>query len=64
MAGNPRECKQRAMKCLQLAAGTKDESLKEKLIGLAAAWQSLAKELESVDAFTLEKQQRPSTKRH
>ena len=46
MPGDPRECRQHAMKCLQLAADARNDSIKQHFLSLAATWQGLAKELE------------------
>ena len=51
MLGNPRECRQRAMFCLQRAAEVKNESVKEKFVKLAATWQSLANQIEVTQAL-------------
>ena len=51
MPGDPRECRQRAMRCLQLAADASNESVKEKFVSLAATWQSLANQLEATQAL-------------
>ncbi len=46
MPGDPRECRQHAMRCLQLAAEARNDSIKEHFLSLAATWQGLAKQLE------------------
>ncbi len=47
MPGNPRECREHAANCRQLAQSASGETAREKFLALAATWEGLASELES-----------------
>lgn len=46
MPGDPRECRERAARCLELAAETANEGVKQMLLSIAKQWETLAMELE------------------
>lgn len=46
MPGDPRECRQRALRCAQLASETNNDQLKAHFLNLSKTWESLANELE------------------
>jgi hypothetical protein len=46
MPGNPKECREHAKRCLQLAQETKNPVLKESLTDIAGQWTRLATDLE------------------
>ena len=49
MPFDPRECRERAKRCLQLAAETTDPNAQEILTTSAQRWQRLASELADVE---------------
>lgn len=51
MPGDPKECRQRSARCLELAAATVNEGLKKMLLGLAKHWEMLAEEIERTKKF-------------
>ena len=53
MPGNPRECREHAANCRQLAQSASGETAREKFLALASAWEGLASELESAQMFLL-----------
>ena len=46
MPGDPKECRERAAHCLELAASTANDGIKQMFLTLAKHWQTLADELE------------------
>ena len=54
MPGNPQECRERALRCAQLAMSAKSEELKESLIELSKNWEKLATDLESIQILMRE----------
>ena len=46
MPGDPKECRQHALRCMQLASEAKSEHAKGRFLDLAATWIKLAKDLE------------------
>jgi hypothetical protein len=46
MPGDPKECREHAKRCLQLAHETKNPVLKESLTDIAGQWTRLATDLE------------------
>jgi hypothetical protein len=46
MPGDPKECREHAIRCLELARTASSQEAKEKFISLAATWQHLAGQLE------------------
>ena len=46
MPGDPKECRQRAARCLELAADAANDGIKQMFLGLARHWEMLAVELE------------------
>lgn len=46
MPGDPKECRQRAARCLEFAAEAANEGVKKMFLGLARHWEMLAEELE------------------
>ena len=47
MPGDPKECREHAKRCFQLAEETANPSLKESLTDIAQKWISLASDLEA-----------------
>ena len=48
MPGNPRECRENAARCAELAVTAKAKRLKVMLVKLSRSWERLAVDLESV----------------
>src|ERR1700674_3798496 len=46
MPGDPKECRERAAHCLELAASSANEGIKKMFLNIAKHWQMLAEELE------------------
>jgi hypothetical protein len=46
MPGDPKECRQRAARCLELAADAANEGIKQMFLNIAKHWETLASELE------------------
>jgi hypothetical protein len=46
MPGDPRECRERAARCLELAASTANEGIKQLFLSISKQWEALAAELE------------------
>jgi hypothetical protein len=46
MPGDPRECRERAARCLELATEAANEGIKQTFLRIARHWQILAEELE------------------
>jgi len=44
--GSPRECRERAARCEELALSARSPQLQAALLGLSATWQKLAHDLE------------------
>ena len=68
MPGNPRECILHAVKCIELAAGSKNRSIKDNYLALAATWQALANQLEiaralaeTIDEETVDRRRLPGS---
>jgi len=66
MPGNPKECRQHAAKCRELASAAPNQEAREAFIDLAETWEGLAAELEGALAFLatleeLEKSERAVT---
>jgi hypothetical protein len=51
MPGNPKECRQRALRCADLARTARTPELKNTLLDLSKSWHKLAVELERSAAF-------------
>jgi len=51
MPGDPKECRQRALRCTELAERAGDAQLKAVLKSLAQRWLKLAIELERAEAL-------------
>jgi len=51
MPGDPRECRQHAARCAELAAEAKSDGLKQHFINLSRTWEKLAKDLERIPAL-------------
>lgn len=51
MPGDPKECRQHALRCLELARTTINPGAKQRFVDLAATWQCLANQLESAIAL-------------
>lgn len=49
MPGDPRECRQHAMRCAELAANVKDVDFKATYLALAKQWEMFAAELEEAE---------------
>ena len=62
MPGEPRECRQNAMRCAELAHSAKTIELKQTLIELSRNWMKLAIELERTHALLDEYP--PPSKKH
>jgi hypothetical protein len=62
MPGDAKECRQRALRCTELAERATDSQLKEVLQGLAQRWLELALQLEHAQAVRDERE-RKSEKR-
>jgi hypothetical protein len=54
MPGDPKECREHAKRCLELASETNDLRLKESLTDLAKRWASIAMDLEGTRALLAE----------
>lgn len=50
MPNSPNECRQHALHCLQVATGTKNISVRQTLLSVAATWRRLADALEDSEA--------------
>src|SRR5262245_58377695 len=46
MPGNPKECRERAARCLELAASAANDGIKQMFLNIARHWEALAMELE------------------
>jgi hypothetical protein len=51
MAGDPKECRERAMGCMLLAKDATTEESKQAFLNLAQSWTRLAAELEDSEAL-------------
>ena len=51
MPGNPKECRQHARTCLQLAEEARSQEVARTFVDLAHSWTKLAIELESAQAL-------------
>jgi len=51
MPGDPKECREHALRCIALAAKTERQELKGTLLDLAKRWTRLAVELEAAYAL-------------
>jgi hypothetical protein len=51
MPGDPKECRQHAMRCAELAANARTQQLRATLLELSANWVKLADELERTKAL-------------
>ena len=47
MPGDPKQCREHAKRCLQLAQESSSPALKDSLIGIAGQWSRLATDLEA-----------------
>ena len=61
MPGNPKECRERAKRCLQLAHETPNPVLKDSLTDIARQWTRLATDLEAT-RLLLDEWGEPQTK--
>ena len=50
MPGDPRECRQHATRCAELATNVKDIEFKATYLALAKQWEMFAAELEAAEA--------------
>jgi hypothetical protein len=51
MPGDPRECRQHALRCLELAKSAASPEAKAKFLDLASTWTHLASDLEAMGAL-------------
>jgi hypothetical protein len=58
MPGDPKECRQRALRCTELAERATDSQLKEVMQGLARRWLELALQLERAQALRDDREQK------
>jgi hypothetical protein len=54
MPGDPRECRQHAARCAELAVEAKTEPLKAHFLTLSKTWEGLANELERTQSIIAE----------
>ena len=54
MPGDPKECREHAKRCLEMASETKHLPLKDSLIDIANHWMRLATELEATKRLLAE----------
>jgi len=54
MPGDPKECRQRAAHCIELANAAKSENDKRRMMELAATWVRLADELDRAQTIIAE----------
>ncbi len=50
MPGDPKECRQHATRCAELAANVKDIEFRASYLALAKQWEAFADELEETEA--------------
>jgi hypothetical protein len=55
MPGDPNECRMRARRCIELAAGTADPDVKKKFTDLAVRWNQIANEIDGLNAPPVDK---------
>jgi len=60
MPGNPKECRQHALRCTELAKKATDSQLKAVLKMLAKRWLRMAAELERAEALRPEREPHPT----
>jgi hypothetical protein len=60
MPSDPKECRQRALRCTELAEKSTDPELKAVLISLVERWLKLAADLERAQALRDEREPRPT----
>jgi hypothetical protein len=58
MPGDPKECRERALRCSELAEGAMDSELKEVLQELARRWRGLALQLERAQTLRDHREQK------
>ena len=51
MPGDPRECRQHALRCAELATNVKDAEFKATYLALSKQWEMFATELEGAEAM-------------
>jgi hypothetical protein len=51
MPGDPKECRQHALRCLELAKTASSPQVKSKFLDLANTWNRLAADLEETQAL-------------
>jgi hypothetical protein len=54
MPGDPRECRQHAVRCAELAINVKDVEFKAAYLALSKQWEMFAVELEGAEAMLSE----------
>jgi hypothetical protein len=61
--GDPKECREHAKRCMELAEGTTNPAVKESLLDVARTWTRLATDLEAtkrlLDAWEVSKTKKP-----
>ena len=60
MPGDPKECRERALRCLKLAKRATSPQTQAKFLDLAATWAKLASDLEAMKVL-LETEDKPSS---
>jgi hypothetical protein len=62
--GNPKECREHAKRCTQLAEETKNPAVRESLLAVASTWMRLAADLEAtqrlLDAWKASEAKKPT----
>jgi hypothetical protein len=56
MPGDPKECRQHALNCVQLAKTAESSEARDRFAHLARTWIRLAEELESIQAVLAEEE--------
>jgi hypothetical protein len=51
MPGDPRECRQHAWRCAELAVAARNDELKQMLVELSKNWLKIATDLEQMQAL-------------
>jgi hypothetical protein len=51
MPGDPRECRQHAVRCAELATNVKNDEFREAYLALSKQWEMFAVELEGAEAM-------------
>ena len=61
MPGNPKECRENAKQCLQLASAARTQAGRERFEGLAQRWMALANDYEAANLLLANWRFRPRT---